>query len=440
MGTRLVLLPFALMGVAACGRSSAPPAAPHAADMVGESGSLYAVDWPTSMRVDLDVNARHGLVVLALHEGGDIRVLTRCAAEGRYRVESVSPKEELVRFTTKEELSAKLPFSGAGIAAKADLGGAHRQVVDLAVVTRSRATAPAIPVGRPDLRGDCAGATHVVTAFQRGAFALAARSSTDVAASAEVLGLAATGSYQKGSLISKSDGDPTACRTDDAPGCDALLTIAVRPLAPSSQVTDPTGANGWITAACPNEEACDAACDAGDMDACAAASVHALTNGDYRRAERLGRAACDASRAHGCTLLGRVYDPLKATPGALHDAAKATQLYARGCELGSLNGCVLLSYYAQRQDPFRPQDEGLIELVARGCAGGNASSCSVVAGWYQAQAQWLARSSAPSTKTAFDKAIRFEAEYCKRATPTELSKQPCTLENWKAVRRELDRR
>lgn len=430
------LVGCALLG-ASCRSPSAPP--PRTAALVGEQEELFAVDWPTSMRVDLETNARRGIVVVAYREGTSVRVLPGCTADGSYRSESVSPKADIVRFATREQLSAKLPFSGLALANTVGVDGTSERVVDLAIVTRTRASAPLLPVGRPELRGDCEGATHVVTSFQRGAFTLAARSSTDIAASADVLGLGARGASGASSIVSKSDGDPGACRQESASACDALLTIAVRPLARSSKLSDPAGASGWWRASCKSKDECLTACEAGDMDGCAAASLYLLEEGDYRRAERYGRASCDADKGHGCTVLGMVYDPIKQTPGALHDAEKASSLYARACDLGSLTGCVLLAYYAQKKEPFRPDEESRIKLVGKGCSGGNASCCNVAAGWYQAKASWLARTTTRGVKSSFDEALRFEDLYCKVATAKELAKTPCSLANWRNVRRDLER-
>lgn len=78
----------------------------------------------------------------------------------------------VVRFSSRLELTAK-PVTGGAIAARANFETHNENVVDLAVVTRTRWSAPALPVTHADLHGECAGATHVVATIQRGAFAMA---------------------------------------------------------------------------------------------------------------------------------------------------------------------------------------------------------------------------------------------------------------------------
>lgn len=430
-------LALSCMLVVACG-SDRRPVSPRAASLVGESDeALFAVDWPTSMRADLEANARRGLVVVAFRPPEPLRVLAGCTAEGAYRVEDLSPKEDVVRFATKEELAARLPFSGAGLAGRAGLDAADERVVDLAIVTRARAAAPLLPVSRTDLRGDCEGATHVVTSFLRGAFVMAARSKRDAAVAADVLGIGARANTTTSTLIAKSDGDPNACRATSPRTCDALLKVGLRALAGVSPLTDPSGAASFMRAPWPSEEECLRACEQGDMHSCTGTAVYAINAGDHRSAERYARIACDANNAHGCTILGIVYDPIKPGSSALHDAEKATKLYARGCELGSLDGCVLLSYYAQKKKPFRPEEEPLVRLAARACAAGNAGTCSVAAGWFYEKAVYLETGGVRGRVQALDEAIGFEAKYCELASPKELAKEPCILENWTRLRRAL---
>jgi hypothetical protein len=435
VGSTLALVLFA-------GCASTPPPSPRAAQLVGETDAedLYAVDWPTSMRADLEATARRGLVVVEHRSGRALRVLASCTADGAYRTEPVSPKEDLVRFATRQELAAKLPFAGAGLAGQVGVDASDERVVDLVVITRARASAPALPTGRADLPGDCDGATHVVSSFQRGAFAMAARSSRDAATSAGVLGLVAAASTKSSALVARSDGDPAACARDANAPCDALVKVAVRPLASTSALTDPTTATSRLRAPCKGEE-CITSCEQGVMDACASASV-ALMESDERRAERYGRVACDAGNGHGCTSLAMLYDPVKATTGrrqGLLDRDRAVKLYARGCELGSLTGCSLLAYYAQKKEPFRPEEEPLAKLVARGCDAGDPQCCFVVAGFYQAKAQHVAKTEIAGSIAAFDEALRYEERYCKVATATDLAKHPCRLDNWREVQEQMRR-
>ncbi len=422
--------------IAACG--SPRPASPSAAALLGEEADgLYAVDWPTSMRTDLEVSARSGLAVVRYGNDG-LHVLAGCFADGAYRIEAVSPKDDVVRFSNRLELTTKLPVTGAAIAARAGFAAHTENVVDLAVVTRSRWIAPVLPSAQTDLHGECAGATHVVSSIQRGAFAMAVRNASDTLSSVELFGFRAGGKSASESLLAKSDGSPDSCRTS-ASGCDALLAVTLRPVrGASAALTSTRPGAGWADKLCENLAACTAACDRGDMGGCTGAAAH-LQEDEPQRAKRYARTACEADFGHGCTLLGIMYDPVASPGSGGGDRDKAVQLYVRACELGSLDGCQNLGYFAQSKSPFRAEDEPLVKLVGRACEGGNAKSCLVVAGWYAGELKSIAettRMRAPML-TTYDEMIHYHGRYCELADAATLQNQPCELQRLQEARARL---
>lgn len=421
----------------ACGPSR--PAVPPASTLLGEigAGALYAVDWPTSMRTDLEAAAKNGLAVVRYGDDG-LHVLGGCYADGAYRVESVSPKDDVVRFSNRLELTTHLPLSGAAIAARADFEAHSENVVDLAVVTRSRWTAPALSVTRADLHGECAGATHVVSSIQRGAFAMAVRNAKDTLTAASVFSFGASGKSASESLLAKSDGSPESCR-ESADRCDALLEITLRALGgASAPLTASQPGSGWVGKLCDDLSACSVACDRGDMGGCTG-SAALLLESDPPRAQRYARTACEASFGHGCLLLGIMNDPVANPKVGGGDRQKAVQLYVRACELGSLDGCQNLAYFAQPKTPFRADDESMVKLTGRACEGGDAKTCLVVAGWYAGMLKSIAESSrqrAPMLD-AYDQMIHFHGRYCEAADAETLKKSPCELERLREARARL---
>ena len=133
--------------LAACGSTTAPP---KVAASLGEDHELFAVDWPTSMRADLEANARSGLAVVALQPNGAVRVLPTCTIDARYAAMEVTPKEDLLRLETRDEVKATFPFAALSMMNKVGMQGSDESVLDVAVVTRTVARAPALPFSRAE--------------------------------------------------------------------------------------------------------------------------------------------------------------------------------------------------------------------------------------------------------------------------------------------------
>ena len=387
------------------------------------------------MRADLEASAQTGLAILAFPKGGIPRVLPRCTLAGTYRFVHVVPKEDRVRITTRDELSAMLPFLHA--AGRGGVGAAlsDDREVDLAVVIRARSTASALAPNVQDLRGDCDGATHVVATILHGAFALASQSNRQGTFSADVLGLASKATTGDAALIAKSDGNPAACRSSSvAPtNCQSVVKVSLQTIAAAAPATDMRGASSWAHGTCGGDEACHRACNAGDMKACVSAGAWDAGAGRDDRAERLLRVACDAGVGHGCTMLAIQYDPTARTGRGGADRERAIQLYARGCEMGSLDGCKSLAYYAQKKDPFRIDEEPLVQLASRACVNGDTSTCEVVSAWYYAKGVSLSHDRPTvEARRALEEALAWERRYCQAASAEELKRSPCQVENWEA--------
>ena len=432
------LRPLALVALlAACG---GPPSSPvgevHVAGMVGEDAQLFAVDWPSSMRGELETSMANGLGVVSLRPGARLRVLAGCTARASYQSVAISPKHDIVELATHDQVSAALPFTFGGLEAGVRAEHEADEVIEVAVLARRQHIGPALAFSASELRGDCVGATHVVSSVLRGAFTVTRRSRSAGAASATLSTFGTSAHSSQRSLVAKSDGDPAVCRSSDAAGsaCEALVKVTLRPITGTSTLTRP--GDTWGKVACVD---CAVECDRGDLQACVTVGYGEVKAQNEPRAERLFRAACEGQNGHGCTALGILYDPEgKERPGGYADPVKALALYARGCDLGSLDGCKLLSYHVHDEAHFRLDDEALARRVAKACLVRDAQSCGAVANWYLTKSKYLARANRPGVAAAFDEAIAWERRRC--GTSLEPEKAPCLLDNWTKVRAGLSGR
>ncbi len=424
----------------ACGHASPQP---RAAEALGEAdGALYAVDWPTSARADLEATATRSLAVVSYQPPGPVRVLPSCTAPGSYRVEAVAPKEDVLRLATREQIGATLPFSAPSLTARLEAGASEDRVFDLAVVTRRRASAPALPVSTTDLHGDCAGATHLVTSYQRGAFVLVERRRRDVASSVEIFSLGARAASHGDRLVSKSDGDPDACRTGSDEACTALVKVALTPLSKSSAATAPRGAGTWSSSwkKRPYDGEAASRCDRGDLEACVQVGAN-VQDADPQRAERYYRLACDGGVGHACSLLAFVYDPKVGLGGG--DEEKARTLYVRGCDLGSLDACSMLTAYLRWGSVLEPKSDAFAKRVARACDGGSQDEVGWLASCYGASSWYATAFKQTKTraqmKPLLDEALRLHRRYCDAATAEDLAKHgACMLDDWTRARSLLE--
>jgi hypothetical protein len=97
--------------------------------MVGEDEPLFAVDWPSTMRAELETSMQSGLGVVSLRPGERLKVLPGCTARASYRSVTLSPKHDVVELATHEQISAALPFSALGLTGK--VGAGHEIAVKL---------------------------------------------------------------------------------------------------------------------------------------------------------------------------------------------------------------------------------------------------------------------------------------------------------------------
>jgi hypothetical protein len=186
------------------------------------------LQWPAADRAALEAQRASGVVVVR-YSGREMEVLRGCRAAVAYRYVALTPKEEDVVMRSASELDAAMPIHAARLEARFE----QKQKLEVAMTivgmyeTEPRAWRSA------DLRGDCAGATHVVAALTVGAFELSASAEAAAGASAAAFGVGAGARQESLKEVLDRDGAKAACAqtsaSDAAPphACGALLRVEV---------------------------------------------------------------------------------------------------------------------------------------------------------------------------------------------------------------------
>jgi hypothetical protein len=199
-------------------------------DKCGSADPLI-VEWPSASRGKLETQSRRGLVVVR-YAGCDIEVLGQCRAPGGYRYAPMTRKHDRVTIKDEDELYARIPVYAAQFEGK--LRSAGRLSVEMTLVGRYEAEEAGVRDG--DLQGECAGATHVITALSAGAFRFLAGAGAEGGAGIDVAGAGAGARTASERETLTEDGSEQACekaaRGDSEPpdGCGALVRIEVAPL------------------------------------------------------------------------------------------------------------------------------------------------------------------------------------------------------------------
>jgi hypothetical protein len=242
-------LAFALSS-AACAPSMPPTPAtdPTKADLPSQfrnkcdasKGQLrpLIVEWSAPDRATLEAEARHSQ--LAVHyEGCALEVLRGCTVPARfaYKYTAITPKDELVTITDADQLYASIPVHAASFEGKL----AQKGQLNAAMTIVGMYEAPSLAPASDQLEGDCARATHVVSALTVGAFEFFAGKAVAGSASLNVLGATAGGAHDSNHETLSRDGNVKACvdskRGDGEPpeNCGALLRLELSTLrAPGS--------------------------------------------------------------------------------------------------------------------------------------------------------------------------------------------------------------
>jgi TPR repeat protein len=384
---------------------------------VADLGAPLIVDWSPTLRGDLEVAMKQGVVV-AHYDCNTLRILPSCNVEGSYGFMGVTKKEEIVQILNADDAKVNLPLSGAKIGAELKDGSA----LNIALIIIGQKVTTHTEVTTSKLKGDdCKGATHYLRAATVGAFAMKTSTSADVKTSAEIFGAGGdTGSTTSKKFDSK-DGDMSACataKTDSvAPPdqCGAVLRLtlaAISTKGPTTTLVDgeatdrgaskndvgcPTGfvySKGKCTQ--PEKEAshrcnpddkqeCTEQCDLGNAVSCRLlGTFFEFGKGnaavDKKKAVDLYTKACDGGDPVGCSSAGFLYDV--PNPPVPVDIAKAISFDQKACDAGDPRGCSNLGVKYGTGTGV-PIDRGkAISLYEKACGGGFAMGCNNLAVMY----------------------------------------------------------
>ncbi len=392
------------------------------------------VEWTSSARAKLEAVAHKGVVVVR-YERCELEVLARCTVPVKYGWTPITRKDDRVHIRDADELWANVPLGAGSLEGK--LARSGELSVHMTIVGRWEAERPLVRVD--ELQGECATATHVVSALVAGAFDFWAGGSAEVAGGASVAGYGAGGKSASKSELLARDGEVAACAkatgADTAPpdGCGALLRVELAKLgeakSTSNTCSDKTTWDGSQCAAlvvtnnleCPSGFALkDSACKPAAKDPSApAALAPPCAYGDATGCTKRCEVDGDSSSCNDLALM------LSRGDGIAQDDAKATTYFLRACDRGSAvacnNGGMRLEYgrgaakdesaaanlYERACDANLaaacnnlarllingwgvPKDEGrAVELFRKACATGDAGACANL-GWCYVRGRGIA--------------------------------------------------
>lgn len=202
------------------------------------------VEWPAADRGALEAQKNKGLVAVR-YRGCEMEVLRQCIGPGSYGYVPVTPKQDTIRIRNEDELYATIPVYAAKFEGKLRTAGELH--VDMTIVGSYEAGQHGL--GRSDFEGDCAKATHYISALTAGSFEFATGGSADVGAGVDVAGVGAGAKSSAEREVLNRDGYRKACQeasgedTEPPEGCGALLRVEVVALKKGSP-TEPGGDGG----------------------------------------------------------------------------------------------------------------------------------------------------------------------------------------------------
>jgi hypothetical protein len=223
------------VSLSACARK---PPEPPAFDPPGQAkcgvvksqSEPLVVEWPSAARGKLEALARESMVAVR-YEGCDMEVLSQCRVpQAKYAYHPITRKHDRVAIKNADELYANVPIGAARLEGK--LASAGELDVEMTLIGRWEGPS----VKREALAGDCARATHVVTALTTGAFRFYAGAESQQGGGAAVLGVGAGAKTSSSRELLAEDGDDAACAKtgpgDSSPpfGCGAIVRLEVVPL------------------------------------------------------------------------------------------------------------------------------------------------------------------------------------------------------------------
>lgn len=193
--------------------------------VAASQNSPLVTEWPASEKANLEA-LLHGGAVAVAYSGCRLRVLSQCQLRGDYRWQPTTPATDVVEITNEDDLYAKLPLGAPTL--EAELKRSGRLSVHTMVAGQLKLVGGDVQ-GVPS-EGECAQATHIVSALSVGAFTLSTGAEASARAAASVPSLVEVGGGQARTIsLLRSAGDANACAlgTHEAPNINCASPIQV---------------------------------------------------------------------------------------------------------------------------------------------------------------------------------------------------------------------
>ena len=244
------LLWFASLVVTGCGGPALDPKPPAfepkdqtKCGVTKSQAHPLIVEWPSADRAALEAHAKRGLVAVR-YVGCEMELVPQCKVPGAYGYSALTRKRDRVSVRDVDDLYAKMPVGAARLEAALQKSGE----LNVSMTIVGRYEADRLGVREEELSGDCAEATHVVTALTTGAFELFAGADASAGGGVEVAG-AGVGAQSRSTRESlNQDGEAASCDQsgddDKRPpaGCGALLRVDVVPITRTARTEPPVEA------------------------------------------------------------------------------------------------------------------------------------------------------------------------------------------------------
>jgi hypothetical protein len=190
------------------------------------------VEWPSSSRAKIEALAKTGVVAVR-YNGCEMEVLASCNAPGKYGYTAITAKRDHVVIKSADDLYANIPLGAAALEGKLETSGE----LDVAMAIVGRYSTDKRVIRADELEGgDCAKATHFVSALTVGAFEFFAGADATIGGGVTAGGVGAGAKSATKRELLNSDGKMSTCdaatSSDTRPpeGCGAVVRLEVVPL------------------------------------------------------------------------------------------------------------------------------------------------------------------------------------------------------------------
>lgn len=187
-------------------------------------------EWPASEKANLEVRLRQGAVAVE-YSGCNLRLLPACQLPGRYDWQRTTVATDVIEIQNADDLYAKLPLGAVSLEGELERSG--RLVVNTTVSGQVQLND--FSVTDVPNEGECAAATHVLSALTVGSFTMRSGGTLRASGSAGVASIGnASGATRSEESLLREAGDPQSCRnsTDEAPdpNCRSPIQAFLSPL------------------------------------------------------------------------------------------------------------------------------------------------------------------------------------------------------------------